>query len=262
MSPLSSRGSPPTPPGRKILEVFEGPLLNGNLPRASVRNGFAPLTAGDAFFTSAVGAPTYVDVGNGVRAWRMVSAVNTLTGRLASYFDYRLNRNPLLAPLLPALGEPLLRSTFECVAWRDVLTAGVLYSVGVRSQVPHVSYAGGGSSMGFELCSNPAVNAGRWTVRHRLLAGGAVVTATDTGVVPTANPARMRFQFATFPAPAFTIELNGVLVFTAAGAANLPSAALGASELYGPAFCSGDNPGSAVGATDWLAAARYTLEEL
>lgn len=91
------------------------------------------------------------------------------------------------------------------------------------------------ASAGVEIVSRSDVNGGRWTIRRRLLDGGALTVIADTGIDPAAFPGGVhivfRFESGTIPRASFI--LNGVEFGVMQGLAAMPFAASGNTQQIG-----------------------------
>lgn len=79
-----------------------------------------------------------------------------------------------------------------------------------------------GTYPGFFLCSDPAINGGRWTCRYRKTGGGAITTADDSGVDLDSNFHVLGFRYTEGASPTLEALVDGVTVTTLTGQAAMP----------------------------------------
>lgn len=247
--------------GTVLYEEWD--LPQGNAVEASLSRGsmFQPTgTVGTQFYGSSGGggAPSHV-LANGLATRRITSAIAT-GGVFATNKNFPLRARWNAAPVVPVAYRSYRRFTFECIAWRNQLTAVVAMEVGLT---------GNGTSLPGEAFNDPkyvfrsllAENAGDWQTSHRLVDGGAPTKVT-TGVSPLV-PAKMRWVFDEGPIPQLRMYLNDVLRLTAQDgtAIVLPTAIIAgtvADASFGPAL----GMEGAVGDFGYVRDSYYRVEKL
>lgn len=217
-----------SPVSQKIFEAWDQMSLSG-VPLAqhpwlsqqgnwsALQANFWPTTGGGAF------AETLHPV-LGTVAWKGVTALNTWNAHVASWFGMPLSRRYSTgAPtqLTPNQGWPVRRYYFGVLAWREALTAGVQLSVGIRR---------GGNALaeiltttGFELICDSGINGGNWTPQQRLVSNAAIVPGPDSGVSGLNLVSLLEFLYTESAVPTLTMSVNGTVVQTITGNANMPA---------------------------------------
>lgn len=214
----------------------------------------------NSLYPSAIGSVGVWCLANGVWTWRITNAVTTV-GRSNVILSVPLNRDLSMAPLMPALAR---RYLWETVVWRDVLTAGSDFSVQICS-TNSLRPLGSGSdnnNIGYELASLDSRNAGRWTIRRRLLSGGVATDVLDTGL-DALTPRKISYELVLTPSTRrLQIAIDGAQVFATDVAADFPAAPAGiisgGTTLYGFGFVSQ----GAVGGVCYATGSHYRVDAL
>lgn len=161
----------------------------------------------------------------------------------------------------PASSRQPLLYQLESLIQRDTpLVALAPYSFSSANTAGTVSELSDTAAAGYELVSRSDVNAGRWTVRVRLVQAGALTVVQDTGINPATTPiihACMRLQSTTNPRLSFLI--NGQEFGVLQGVANMP---LANGSLQTTGLVQGLSVGGGVGQVDRSVQARWFIEEL
>lgn len=206
-------------------------------------------------------APARVHPSNGFFFYKMTSALNSQNGLMVTTFGIPLTRRYGVAPAIaPAAGWPLRKYYFACIAWREAITASTPYRIGIGQASP---LEANGTLTGYDVVSDAALNAGRWTLRSRLANGGALTVDLDTGLDPLLAPLLFEFIYTESLAPTLEVKIGGISQKIYAGQAQMVSAAApGASKpRWIPQVFQGVGAGSIVGAIDWLGGGHYYLED-
>lgn len=224
-----------------------------------------PAVGPNAFWGQQVGVSwDEYQAANGENAFRLVSAANQLGAlkcTLIAGFPLAVRLGS--APVIPISSiRPLRRFTFQTIAWREALTAGVPMNVGLISGYANVSQVVG--SFGYEFISLSTVNAGRWTVRRKLSEVAAAADVADSGVTPLNTPVLLEWVYTEGAPSTLEGKVAGTRVYITAGNADLPASSVLPNDAvyFSPSVSAGADPGSAAGATDWFTGSRLLIEDL
>jgi hypothetical protein len=241
-----------------VLELIDGEVGSAQLATLVTRGGLPGSTAPTSLWASSA-SPNAVDRHPtlGLRGYKVISAVNGLGGRTAPDFVFPIGRR---WDQVPAGARRYRRFELESVLVRAAVVANVPYAYGVKSEVGAYEMAQQTSATGLEIFSDSTINAGRWSVRSRLVDNGALTVLADTGIAATTAINARIFYEEGDAGPVFAVDVNGQRVVTLAGYAAMPSR-VSSNEFY-PIFSAGRNPGSAAGATDWMLQSRFRIWEL
>ena len=195
--------------------------------------------------------------------WRSISSGAIQTGVYAianSFntglgFDHPMGADATTDP--PGYVRPV-RWTLGCVMRRNLLPGQKPSTFGVVAILQALGFT---TETGFEISSQIEVNAGRWTVRRRVVAAGAIVSV-DTGI-PGLTDVYAEIIYDHTTNPTLFARVNGQVFGQVQGLANVPRRAdrFGNQVAWNICNVSG-SPGSAGGGNDFYRGFRITIEEL
>src|SRR4051812_18501990 len=218
-------------------------------PRAIYQVGSDGLNIGSLYKDAGSAVPLYVTRnGHGVRRFACGSAQNTTA---ALYYSLPLGR-PLVQ--IPVTMRRQFRMVWETVIERtSALIAGAGLEIGLKDDIIDLATANGGAV----LSSVSTQNAGRWTLRYKLVNGGAEQAPIDTGfAVGTGILHHLRLEYLDQLTPTLNFFINGVLVGSLSGA-TLP--AFDGNEPANPSIVQFS---PTIGQLDHQYGSRFYIEEL
>lgn len=200
------------------------------------------------------GLSVVFDAASGMRVSQIVSAGGSRAGAIMGAEFAIPCGNALGANNSPAVVRPFRRYTVDCninvtVRGTAVLQFGLVYSTGFLDFL--------GTDKAYVLVSDPALNAGAWTPRVRLVGGGAITTDATTGQTVVAGTwTRYGVRYTEGPSPLLELTINGAVVASRRGLAAIP--AMDASQ----ASSFGYGVSAVLGTTMQRGPLRYLVEEL
>lgn len=152
--------------------------------------------------------------------------------------------------------RPLRRYTLRVPVRITALAGGAAFvgcSDGAAGELAGLPF-----SCAYGWVADPTLNGGRWTARFRQVAGGAITTVGDSGILSGAVTWReVGLRYTEGATPTVEWLMDGVPVFQVAGDANMGTVA---SSALGPFPCISTLLGA--GTTLQNAAGRFIVEEL
>lgn len=164
---------------------------------------------------------------------------------------------------LPASARQPMLYELECLTWRTTPLAAspLAFTIGYNGGSASVLQDPATNQQGYQVISDPAINAGRWTVQVRLVAGGAITTLVDTGIDPAVQPfAHLKIRYEHTTNPRLSCLVNGVEYGVLQGLANLPQQTTNTKQDLG--LVQGLSVGGAAGQVDRMKQGRFRIQEL
>jgi len=161
----------------------------------------------------------------------------------------------------PASARLPLRWRFQLEVKRTgALVANAPACVGLQGDVPN-DPAALNTNPCYLLHSIDSENAGRWTVYLRTRVAGALVKV-DTGVDPTSGPHLVELLYDDTTAPLISLAIDGVVVDTRAGLANIPQYTSPNTTNWSVGAWNGFSVGGGAAQNDFWRNARLIISEL
>lgn len=204
------------------------------------------------FYTFTGGTPPAIFLLTGLPCYRYAPGLNNFGGCFG-FPAMPVGRDQTLTPAS-------LR-TARLYVWQTVvqrttpLVAGARFEIGLTDDGSNLDI----SQIGLVLRSDSTLNAGRWTVASRHESGDPTVIGVDTGVAPSGLQQAFELRYRESTSPQMEFFIDGALVATVAGLANLP--VLSGGECVNISAVAGFAAQPA-GQVDFLFNSRYFIQEL
>lgn len=257
--PITTESALPTP---EIAIVDVSEQLTGNQTTMLWRNGYSRgffntgLDSGSVALASLHGGANFGTVSlstlfEGKGNWQCTSASGVVNGRQSSV-RWPIGRDNSGDPV--SANRPL-RWIHEVELVRTGPIVNVTgYGYGFRGSNLLTALS---TSLGITVESLTAINGGRWTVFCRQVNGGALTVSLDTGIAGTTR-VFLRWEYEDTRAPLLRLRINGQVILTLTGLANLPQPT--AAQILYPGFVQGDGTLTGVGQVDRCYNARWRVE--
>jgi hypothetical protein len=234
-------------PGAQMVLGQVGTSAGSTLPSIFGNN----VTPAGATFVSVAGRPI-LQIASGAA---ILSRVDATGDRAAVPISQQFNGVDALGTQI-LMNRPFRRYTLSVPVRRTVGPGTTRLEFGLVTSTNMLTFAG--TPPGLAWSSDPAVNAGRWLPRLRIVNAGAITDGNDSAVVVTAwHTLEVRYT----EGPAATLEwiIDDSILRTVSGDANMPVFPGGVNH---PGFVPGYGLSTPAGATWQFGAGRLRIEDV
>lgn len=211
---ISTATSPPLLTSLDLEELIFGNVAQGN-STALIRRGFYQIPSGTNLWNVS-GSGFSEPATHAGYVWRLGSA----NAGGASVYSIAALDHPMGQDLTtdPAGFVRPTRYTLQCVMHRLFLNVNMPCVFGIGAINAALAFT---TEEGFEVSSQIEVNAGRWTVRRRVVSAGAIVDV-DTGI-PGLTDVYVEIIYDNTTNPSIVARVNGQEFGGVTGLANIPA---------------------------------------
>jgi hypothetical protein len=224
---LAQRG----PPLVEVYDVLDEGVLDQTASGSGkfLYQGLEPTTIPVGFWFGSQGVVTPADIGNGVRAWKFIGTVASVSKGTGAQWGTPLQKKLGTAPgVLPMLRRYRSAGTI----WRDVYTGGAALTFGLLNLGNGNGLADNPANWGLEIRSDPATYGGNWHARKRLLNAGAITLYSDS-TLSALVPRRIVFDYLEGFVRTLTVRIDGVQIYQEQGDGLLAFAPPTGSQAFG-----------------------------